>query len=95
MTYVDEDREVYEEVRDLLHRHVGARLREAREARGLRQCDVADAVGMPRPNLCRLEHGRHLPHLATICRVARVLGVRPSELLAPLDDYAAGLELDP
>jgi transcriptional regulator with XRE-family HTH domain len=95
MTYVDEDRDVYEEVRALLLPHVGARLREHRERLGLSQRDVADMTGMPRPNLCRLEQGRHLPHLATICRVARVLDVRPTELLAPLDGYAAGLEVDP
>lgn len=52
----------------------------AREARGLRRCDVADALGVHRARVFDWEHGR-LPRGATLDRIAKVLRVTVGELL--------------
>lgn len=52
------------------------RLREAREARGLSQHDVAVAMRSTQPAIARLENARVDPRLGTLERYAEVVGVR-------------------
>ncbi len=54
-------------------KQIGERVRELREAKGLSVSDLAIKAGMKRPNLSRLEHGRHEPSLETLERVAEPL----------------------
>jgi len=54
---------------------IGERVRELREAKGLSVNDLAIKAGMKRPNLSRLEHGRHQPSLDTLERIAESLGI--------------------
>jgi len=61
---------------------IGSRIRELRETKGLTITDVAQRAGMERPNLSRLEHGRHLPSLDTLERIAEALEVPIAALLA-------------
>ncbi|MSQ14100.1 MAG: XRE family transcriptional regulator [Dehalococcoidia bacterium] len=61
---------------------IGAQLRALRKRRGLTVTALAQAAGMERPNLSRLEHGKHLPSLATLERVAKALRVPVAELVA-------------
>jgi transcriptional regulator with XRE-family HTH domain len=63
-------------------RGVGERVRALRTARGLNITQLAERSGMKRPNLSRLESGRHVPSLETLERVARALGVGVTELVA-------------
>jgi predicted nucleic acid-binding protein/DNA-binding XRE family transcriptional regulator len=60
---------------------IAARIRELRQATGLRPKDVAEAAGMARSNYARLEAGRHEPSVATLLRVADAVRVPVSELL--------------
>ena len=60
---------------------IGSRLREARKTRGLTVAELARRAGMKRPNLSRLEHGRHRPSLDTLERLAEVLGIPVASLL--------------
>ena len=64
---------------------IGGRIRELREAKGLTITEVAQRAGMERPNLSRLEHGRHLPSLDTLERLAEALEVPVAALLARRD----------
>jgi DNA-binding XRE family transcriptional regulator len=64
----------------------GARLRALRLASGRTAMEVAAAAGMARSNYARLEASRHRPQLATLARVARVLGVRLTDLLGAVGD---------
>lgn len=62
-------------------RAVGANIAAARSARGMRSMDLAIAVGVSKQAVSMWEHGRALPRLATLLRVAAALGVDPSELV--------------
>jgi XRE family transcriptional regulator, fatty acid utilization regulator len=61
----------------------GMKLREAREAAGLSQADLAKLVNIPQPRLPALEQGRTDVRLSTIRRFAKALGVQLTDLLSP------------
>ena len=61
---------------------IGGRVRRAREGRGWSLATLAGRAGMHRPNLHRLEAGRHVPSLETLERVAEALGLRVADLVA-------------
>ena len=63
-------------------RRIGARVKALRLARDLTAVELAGRSGMQRPNLTRLESGRHVPSLETLERVARALGVPVADLVA-------------
>lgn len=62
---------------------IGQSIRAARLRLGLTQADLAAKCGMARPNLARLEHGKHTPSTASLTKIANALGVGVSALLAP------------
>ena len=63
-------------------RHLGGRIRRARAARGLSQQALADKTHLSRIYIAKLEGGeRRAPSLTTLQRIARVLGVKLSELV--------------
>lgn len=64
----------------------GAFLRQQRELSGLSQVEVARALhpnGRARDNsyYARLESGLHDPHVSTLVKLAKILGLEPSELM--------------
>ena len=61
---------------------IGNRVRRARKERGWSLETLARRAGMHRPNLHRLETGKHLPSLETLERVAEALGLRVADLVA-------------
>lgn len=64
---------------------VGARLREARRARGLTQGAAAEGIGVSRPTLIAIEQGRRAPLPRELVELARLYGRQVHELarLAP------------
>src|SRR5262245_34255812 len=58
---------------------VGARLRRLREARGLKQRDLAEP-GISGPYICRIEQGNRRPSLRALRRLAAKLDVTPEYL---------------
>lgn len=60
---------------------VARRIKALRQARGLTQDDVAEALGIAAKNVQRLEAGRQNLTLKTLVNVADVLDVEPWELL--------------
>lgn len=62
----------YETLR--LRRAIVGQLRALRERRSWTQQQLADAVGVPRSAIARLEAAEHSPRLETLHAVARVLG---------------------
>lgn len=61
---------------------IGQRIRAARLRLGWSQAELGEHSGIARPNIARLESGRHSPTLATIQSVAGVLGVPLTVLVA-------------
>lgn len=68
----------------------GERLKELREELDLSQDDVAREADIHPTAIGRLERGSREPRLTTILRVARGLGVSPSELLDDLESPRSG-----
>ncbi|MFW6049879.1 MAG: helix-turn-helix domain-containing protein [Myxococcota bacterium] len=60
---------------------LGARLRELRLAAGLTQAELARRTGIHRPNIARVEAGRHTPSLETLARLASAIGVPTTRVL--------------
>jgi len=60
---------------------LGARLRELRLAAGLTQAELARRTGIHRPNIARVEAGRHTPSLETLARIANAIGVPTTHVL--------------
>ena len=60
---------------------LGARLRQLRLAAGLTQAELARRTGIHRPNIARVEAGRHTPSLETLARIANAIGVSTTHVL--------------
>ena len=63
---------------------LGERIRQARLAKHWTQEELAHAAGLDRAYLGSLERGERNPSLATLVRVAKVLGVTMASLVADL-----------
>lgn len=62
---------------------IGGRLRAARQARGLTLEKVAEATGLTKGFLSRLERDEVSPSVASLVAVCEVVGVRVGELFEP------------
>jgi len=67
--------------RDNLNR-IGLAVRRLRETKGYSIQELAQKAGMKRPNLSRLEHGKHQPSLEILERIAEALEVPVAEIIA-------------
>lgn len=64
---------------------VGDRVRAIRLDRGLSQNSLAQDIGVTYQQLQKYEAGRNRISVATLCKIARSLGIRPHDLL-PAED---------
>jgi len=62
--------------------HIGARIKQLREAAGLRASDLADLVGMDATALSKIENDRRNVKSTELADLAKALGVSPLALLA-------------
>ena len=69
---------------------LGRAIREAREAAGITQRDLAEHADMAEMHLSKIERGFGNPAFGTLRRIAAALHVRPADLVA----RAAELEDD-
>ncbi len=79
---VAEQRNVTYPVRDEKVR-VGAKLRALRQSRGLSIEQVAQAVGVNKSFISKLEHDAVAPSIATLLRYCDAVGIRPGTLFDP------------
>lgn len=61
---------------------IAQRIKEAREKKGLSQDNLAEKTGIARPNIARLEGGRHIPTLSTLQKIAEALTLNINYLMA-------------
>jgi DNA-binding XRE family transcriptional regulator len=71
---------------------IGSNIGAWRKRRGLTQRELAEATGIRRPNVARLERGSTLPNLSTARRVAAGLGVSLTALLEVTGDQASKMK---
>ena len=64
--------------------HLRRRLYEARRARGLRQCDLADRLGRPQSFVSNYERGTRRLEVSEFIQIARILAVDAAALVAEL-----------
>lgn len=69
----------------LLVQDVGARIRELRRARRLRQDDLAEVLGVPQSTISKYENGKAKMYLNDLPKIAEFLQVHPCVLF---DDQA-------
>ena len=56
---------------------IGERLRRARKARKVTQVELAARTGVAHSTVVRIERGQARPQIATVAKIAEVLGVDP------------------
>lgn len=61
-------------------------MKRIRKARGLRQKDVAEKLGIATHSYTRYECGTRRPNIYMLLKIAEILGVKASELLEEPDD---------
>jgi transcriptional regulator with XRE-family HTH domain len=69
-------------------RSLGETVRQLREQRGLSSAELAAALGVERAYAQALEAGECDPDYELLLALARVLGVRPAELIGRAEDLA-------
>lgn len=74
-----------------LYADLGGRIREAREARGITQHDLAVAVGLTRGSVANLESGRQRVQVHTLIAAAQALGLDAADLLSQATEGARPL----
>jgi DNA-binding XRE family transcriptional regulator len=62
-------------------KRIGQRVKALRKQRGLTQDQLAKMLAVKRPNISRLEAGRHVPGILFIQRLAECLQVKISDLI--------------
>ena len=62
------------------------RLKRERVKRGWNQQDLGFHARISSAEICRFERGQAKPYPAQACRLAKVLGILPEELLLPAED---------
>ena len=62
------------------------RLEELRRARGVRQDELADALGVSRQTIGSLENGRYNPSILLAFRIARYFGMQIEDIFIYEED---------
>jgi transcriptional regulator with XRE-family HTH domain len=61
-----------------------------RKEAGLNQQQMADLLGIARPNMARMEKGRHMPFVYIVVRTAMACGADPVEVFQRMYGAARG-----
>lgn len=84
-----DNRYVVRSYHDKLSEAVGRQYAVARKDKGLTQQQVADVSGVKRPNIARLEGGKHSPTVDMLARVAASMGMQLEISLVDREDGQA------
>ena len=57
-----------------LQAFIGSRIREARQARGYRQKELAKRLGLAKSTICRYEDGQRVMSVGLVIQIAKTLG---------------------
>jgi ribosome-binding protein aMBF1 (putative translation factor) len=70
------------------------RLHEARRARGLRQCDLADRLGRPQSFVSNYERGTRRLEVSEFIQIAQILSLDAAQVVAELAADGGAAPLD-
>ncbi len=71
---------------------VGKLLQQQREARGILQTTVAEAVGLSQSAYSRLEKGESAMSITQLRQISQVIGAQPNSILAEAEKHATALK---
>lgn len=74
-----------EDMTKLVRDKLGKRIRELREARGLRQIDLAEKACIDRSYISGIENGRRNVSIDNVARMAQALDISVAELCADIE----------
>jgi len=63
-------------------KEIGARIKKIRKANRLTQDELAIKTGIERPNIARIEAGKHYPALETLDKISEALGVPVADVVS-------------
>ena len=63
----------------LISQKLGLRIKELRILRKIKQCELADLLGMERSNLTRIESGKQCPSYENLEKIANILNIELQE----------------
>ena len=72
---------------------VGKILAQMREARAMKQGEMASALGMSQSAYSRLESGDSVINISQLRRICTQLNLKPSEVLSLADEYSEKLNM--
>lgn len=64
------------------YRLLGENLQTIRKARGMKQQELADQIGINMQSLSKIERGLNYPTFETLEKIMNALGITPNELLS-------------
>jgi DNA-binding XRE family transcriptional regulator len=67
------------EYEELVYKTFGVRVKSKRQAKGISQLDLAEAVGLSRTSLTNIENGRHKPVLHVAIKICQILKMKVVE----------------
>ena len=70
-----------DELREGLSEELGARVREFRRNKGLRQTGLTKLIGCSNEQIANIEKGKHAPGIWTIAAIALALETTPDKLI--------------
>ena len=65
------------------------RIKELLQEDNMTQAELAEAIGIARPNMSNIVNGKITPTLKTLESIAEALGVEVAELFRPQEDFLA------
>lgn len=68
-------------------RAIGEAIRVLRKERGLSQEVLSGLAGIGRTHLTMIENGDKIPNIETLWKLAEALDLRPSELIARVEEW--------
>lgn len=74
-----------------LYRSIGAHIAAARKERGIRQADLATAVGLTRASVANIENGVQRVQVHTLIAAAQAIGLDPADLITQAVEGGAPL----
>jgi len=74
------------------YKHLGQNIQTVRKLKGMKQQELADAIGINLQSLSKIERGVNYPTFETLEKIMAVLEVAPNEMLSGTWKYATHIE---
>lgn len=77
---------------NMVKTYIADRIKDARRAAGLSQVQLAEATGLPQPEVSKIERGLRRVYADDLVLIGKAVGVPPSLLLEPDETIQRGIQ---